>query len=185
MKKWQRTLVYFAVSYALLFMLQFILVSSGTLASWGRTPTFYLMPFAGFFLVFFGLKELEGILNIDFAKKSLGTLAIVGFIVLFLLAWHVALSFYFQNNFFLQLSQSPEYNAGQGITVSETCSLPAIGETGKQSRNIWLDSLGLGNCVTGTEFWGQLGQSTYLVFALSGLLGAAFSIVDRKKYPEK
>lgn len=181
LKEWHKTAIAFIASYAILYALQALFSGSGILGAWNSgqywIPTFYIMPIAGFFFAYYAADWLEGFFETKYAKHPA---ALAAFIIIALLAWHVALTFYFQNNVALALTDNQQYLNGEAVQFSEGCKA-AASDSGK--RNAFLDSYGIGSCLASESYWGQLKDNPYLIFVIAAALGwtANWALSERKK----
>jgi len=173
--EWKKALIAFVLSYALLFALQALLSGFGILGSWSNNITFYLYPIPGFFFAYLSIDWIAEFFETKIVKKPW---FVIIFIILALLAWHVALTFYFQNNIVLELRQNQQYLNGGEIQFSAACKIPALQEG--MTRNETLESFGIAHCLTAQDFVNQFKASAYLVFILSAILGWASNLLIRK-----
>lgn len=89
-----KILIGFIASYAVLFALQALKWTG----SWGNTPTYYLLPIPGFFLMYY----LSGWIGEYFEAKFHKHPAFAALIVILLvLGFYIALTFFYHNNFTL------------------------------------------------------------------------------------
>ncbi|HIH21057.1 MAG: hypothetical protein J4478_04145 [Candidatus Diapherotrites archaeon] len=176
LKEWQKVAIAFAGSYILLFALQALLSGAGLLGSWENIPTFYLLPIPGFFFAYLAVEHAAGFFETDFIKKPW---FVIIFLIMALLAWHVALVFYTQNNISLSLQQNQQYLDGEELQFSTNCKLSKLSEGAE--RNLTWDSFRVSHCLIAEQYWQQLKTSAYLVFILSAILGWASSILIKKK----
>ena len=184
LKEWHKVAIAFIVSYIILYVLQALLSGAGILTSWNSgnywIPTFYIMPIVGFFFAYYATEWAEGFFETKLAKNPA---ILVLFIIAALIAWHVALTFYFQNNASLALAINQQYINGDAIQFSETCKIAALSDSGK--RNAFMDSFGIGNCLAGESDWNQLKNNPYLTFMIAAAFGWAANWVlseKRKKH---
>lgn len=171
LKEWHKVLIAFVITYIVLFALQALLSGIGILGAWANNPSFYLLAIPGFFLAFFATEWIEGFFETGIVKKSWFVILIL---VLALLAWWMALAFYFQNNIALELKSNQTYINGGELQFSAGCKIPALAEGAK--RNSTMDSFGMAGCLAGEQFLDQLKNSPYLIFILAAIAGWASSI---------
>jgi len=169
LKEWQKLAIAFIASYIILYALQALLSGNGIMAAWNSgnywIPTFYIMPIVGFFFAYYATEWAEEYFETKYAKHPA---MLVLFIIAALLAWHIALTFYFQNNVALSLESNQQYINGDAVQFSETCKIAAL-EGGK--RNAFLDSFGIAGCLAGESDWSQLNNNPYLIFIIAAAFG--------------
>lgn len=170
--EWKKALIAFAISYAILYALQAVLGSFG-LRQWNNNPTFYIMPIVGFFFAYLSIDWIAEFFETSFVKKPW---FVIVFLIIALLAWHAALTFYMQNNVVLELKSNQQYQQGGALQFSEACKILE-----GQKRNETLDSFGIASCLTGEKFWNELKASAYLVFIIAAVFGWAASLMIKEK----
>ncbi|MDO8647149.1 MAG: hypothetical protein Q7R70_01905 [Candidatus Diapherotrites archaeon] len=198
LKEWQKVAIAFAITYIALFAAQALLSGNSIISAWANNPTFYLIPIVGFFFAYFAVGWIEDYFELkdgqDYAgywkffhpknkqTRTLQFLIIV--IILGLLAWFVAISFYMQNNVSLELRSNQQYIDGQELQFSQACKINAL--EGNSKRNAFFDSFGVSNCLAGGMFVDQLKASPYLIFIIAIIFGiGAFLLINFKNHEGK